>query len=80
MFLHREQSIRAVGDHFLCLNLLVYAVGDCVLPESKKEQVEKQPEPTQQEIVVIASEETGFSKTVNVCQFFRTIAVCDHRG
>ena len=72
MFLHREQSIHAVGDHFLYLNLLVCAVGDCVLPESKKEEVGKQPEPTQPEIVVVASEETGFSKTVNACQFLRT--------
>ena len=47
-----------------------------MLLESKKEQVEKPPEPTQQELVVIASEEAGFSKTVDVGQFIRTRLVC----
>ena len=45
-----------------------------------KEQAKQPPEPTQQELVVIASEEAGFSKTVDVCQLFRTRVVCDARG
>ena len=37
-------------------------------------------EPTQEELVVIASEEAGFSNTVDVGRFVRTRAVCDVRG
>ena len=33
---HHERPIRAVGDHLLCCNPVVCAVGDHVLPESKK--------------------------------------------
>ena len=76
---HHEQSICAVGDHILRCNPRVCAVGDRVLPESKKEQVEKPPEPTQQELVVTASEQAVFSKTVYVGQFFKTMAVCEAR-
>ena len=36
-------------------------------------------ESPQQELVVIVSEEAGFSKTVAVGQFFRTRVVCDVR-
>ena len=36
-----------------------------MLPESKKEQVKEPPEPTQQELVVKASEEAGFSNTLD---------------
>ena len=63
---HHEQSIRAVGDH--------------VLLESKKEQVKEPHETTQQELVVKASEEAGFSNTVDVGQLFRTRPVCDAHG
>ena len=40
---HHEQSIRAGGDHLLLCNLPVRALGDHVLPESKKEHV-KEPQ------------------------------------
>ena len=62
-------------------SLPVCAMGDQVLPESKKEQVKTPLEPTQQELVdVIASEEAGFSETVDVGEFVRRRAVCDARG
>ena len=40
----------------------------------------KTREPTEQELVVIASEEVCFSNTEEVCQFFRTRPVCDAHG
>ena len=46
-----------------------------MLLETRKEHVETLLEPTQQELVVLASEEAGFSNTVDVGQFFRTRAV-----
>ena len=56
-------------------------VGHYLLPESKKEQVKEPLEPTQQELVVKASQEAGFSKTlVVVDQFFRTSLVCVAHG
>ena len=39
-------------------------MGDPVLPESKKEQVKKTLEPTQQELVVKASQEARFPKRI----------------
>ena len=45
-----------------------FAVDDNVLLESKKEQVKQAPEPSQHELVLKASEEAGFSKTVDVGQ------------
>ena len=36
-------------------------------------------EPAQQELLVMASEEVGFSHPVDVGQFFRTRAECDAR-
>ena len=71
---HHEPSNCAVSDLSLLCNLPVCAVADHVLPESKEEQVEKPLEPTQQELVVIASEGAGFSNTVDDGQFFRTRA------
>ena len=56
------------------------AVGDHVLQESKKEQVEKPPEQTQQDFVVKSFEEAAYSKTVDVVQIFRTRPVCDAHG
>ena len=61
---HHEHPICAVGDHLPRCNPPVCAVGDHVLLESKKEQMEEPREPTQQELVIITSEEAGFSKTV----------------
>ena len=52
---YHEQSFRAVGGHLLRCNPSVCAVGDRVLPESKKEQATKPFETTQQELVVKAS-------------------------
>ena len=43
-------------------------VGDHVLLESKREQVNKPLEPTQQELVDKASHEEGFSETFDVGQ------------
>ena len=47
---------------------------------SKKEQLKEPPEPTQQELVVKAAQEEGFTKTVDVGQLFRTRPVCDTHG
>ena len=77
---HHEQSVRAVGDHLLCCNLPVCTVGDHVFLDSKKEQVKEPPEPTQQELVVRAMQVAGFSKAVNVGQFFPARLVCDALG
>ena len=65
--LHHEHSICAVSDP---LPRLQFAMGGHVLPESKEEQVKQPPEPTQRELVVIAFEEEGFSKSVDVGQLF----------
>ena len=48
----------------------VCAVGDHVLLESKKEDVKNTLGPTQQELVVKASKEAGFSGTIGDGQFF----------
>ena len=66
---HHEQSSRAVGDFLFCCVPPVCAVGDSVLPESKKEQVKEPPEQTQQELVVKASQEVNFAKTVDVSPY-----------
>ena len=39
-----------------------------------------QPEPTQQELVMRASQEAGFSKTIGLGQFFRTRPRCNNEG
>ena len=52
--------------HLLHWNPPVCAVGDHVLLESKEEQVKERPEPTQQELVVEASQEAGCSNTVDL--------------
>ena len=71
----------AVSDHLLRCNLLVCAAGDHVLLETKKEQVENTTsEPTQQELVVLASEEAEFSKTMDFGQFFKATAGWDGHG
>ena len=41
-----NKRVVQLGDHVLCCNPPVCAVGDHVLPESKKEQVKQTPEPT----------------------------------
>ena len=78
--LHRELSIRAADDQLLFCNPPVCAVGDHVLLESKKAQVKEPLEPAQQELVVKACQEAGFSETVDVVQLFRTRLVCDAHG
>ena len=78
--LHHEQSIRAVGDHQLHCNPQVRVGGHHVLLEPKKEKVKTSPEPTQQELVVIASEDARLSNTVDVGQVFRTRLVRDAHG
>ena len=75
---HHEHSICAVCDQLLRCNPLVCVVGDHVFLASKKEQTPLGP--TQQQLVVIATGEPGFSSTVDVCQLCRTRAVCDARG
>ena len=54
-------SSRAAADHLLRCNPPVGAVCNHVLLASQKDQVEELPETTQQELVVIASEEAGCS-------------------
>ena len=48
-----------------------------MLLESTKEQVKEPPEPTQQQLVVRASQESGFPETAGLGQFFRTRPRCD---
>ena len=76
---HHKPQVCAGDDHLPHHEHSICAVGDHVLPESKKEQV-KTPEPTQQEFVVKASQEAGFSKTVDIGQCFRKRVVCYARG
>ena len=59
---HHEQSFRAVSDHLPYCKPPVCALGDHVLPESKKTTGERTTEPTQQELVAKASQKAGFSK------------------
>ena len=66
-FLYQEQSIRAVGDHVL-------------LESNKKAQAKEPPEPTQQELIVKAYQEAGFTQTADNGQFFGTRLVCDAHG
>ena len=58
----------------------VCAVGDQLLPESNKEQVKEPPQPTQQELMEKASQEAGFSYTIDIGQFFRTRPLCNTHG
>ena len=71
---HHRQQVCAVGDQLLCCSCTPpdCAVGDHMLPESKKDQVKKPPEPTQPELFVNAHQEAGL--------FFRTRPVCDANG
>ena len=46
----------------------VSAAGDHLLLESEKEMVEEPPQPTQQELVVKASHDAGFSNTIGIGQ------------
>ena len=51
-----------------------------VLTELTKEQEKEPLQPTQQELMVKASQEAGFSKTIDICQFFRTRPLCNTDG
>ena len=57
---HHEPQVCAMGDH--------------LLPESKTEQVEEPPEPTERELIVKAS------NTIDIGQFFRTRPLCNTNG
>ena len=63
---HQQAPSGQVCDH----SSTVCAVGDHVLLESKKEDVKNTLGPTQQELVVKASKEAGFSGTIGDGQFF----------
>ena len=58
----------------MCLSAIRRFVpwGDHVLLESRKEQVQEPPEPTQRKLLMRTSQEARLSKTVDVGQFFRT--------
>ena len=61
-----------VTGHLLHHEPPVCAVGDHLLPDSKKEKVEEPPQPTQQELIVKASQEAGTPTTIDIGQCFTT--------
>ena len=60
---HERQQVCAVEGNLLHHEHSICAVGDRVFPASKNKQVGKPPQHTQQELVVILSERSGFLNT-----------------